>query len=273
MRLQDKKQLDLLIDSAVGFGRHKLNSAIYTLASIVARSSASITTTLVLAFFGFNAFLFFNVASAFGLASLFFDNNMALGFLAIASIYILGVLIYLLLLRRKVEGKIKNEIAYRAISSVQNLNEELDKNPRLKMENSQVLSQQWVSRPVYTNMVELKQDADFKAYNALNNVKYAGAYFVGNYKEVAKQTAFAQVEAKAPGRRFITPILKMMGYQPEPKPSPSLVGKDKQEKTNYMPYVRFALDIARPVLIAFTVGKLRGGLGYLLGLTAKKKGR
>lgn len=279
MRQQDKRQLDQLLEGAVGLGRNKLNATIYGAGDVAARSSASLITVLILAFLGLNAFLFLNIALAFALANLLFDTDVAWGFLAVAGIYITSAIIYLLL-RRSVERKVKNQVASKVLSSAQSLNQELDKNPRLQLEPDPLpLAQQWAGRPAYMSMVEMKEEANFKAYNALEEVKRASTYFIGNYKEVAKQTAFAQVESKVPGKRFITPILKLMGYEPDPKaPRSSAVPAtaatvDGKKKTNYMPYVRLALDIARPVLVAFTVGKLRGGLGYLLGLTAGKKKR
>lgn len=278
MRLQDKRQLDQLVDGAVALGRNKLNATIYAAGGVAARSSARLVTLLIIAFIGLSAFLFLNLALVFALASLLFDTNLAWGFLVVAGIYVFAGILYLIL-RRSVEGKIKDKVASQVLSSSQSLNEALDKNSRFR-ENSTVppISQQWAGRPAYTSMVELEQEANFKAYNALNNVKYAGAYFVGNYKEVAKQAAFAQVESRVPGKRFITPVLKMMGYEPDYNPAKARASRvnaapQESKKTDYMPYVRLALDIARPVLIAFTVGKLRGGLGYLLGLTAGRKKR
>lgn len=278
MRAQDKQQLDRLTDSVVSFSRNKLNALLFGAASSVARTSGSLTTLLILVVLGCNVLLFLSIALAFWLSSLL-GGSLAWGFLIVAGIYLLLMLLYLLL-RSRTEACVRNRVAAQALRASGELNEGLDRVAKLRLKGHVVpYAQQWAGRPAYTAMVEMQQEAHFKADYALKQANKSGSYFVYNYKEVAKQAAFAEVEARVPGRKFVTPLLKLLGYRPTPRQPRAEISAPRQSGSrvrgleDYMPYIKFAVEIIRPVLVTFAISRLRGGIGYLLGLTARRRGK
>jgi len=93
------------------------------LITITANLAAVFVSSFIMLIFGLFILLMLSFSMAYWLSELF--NNFAIGFAIVGGVYALFFIIYLMMGRKKIELKVKNEVVSSALGAEEEVNQDL----------------------------------------------------------------------------------------------------------------------------------------------------
>lgn len=278
---QDEQRIGALIKALVAVLRSRLNQGLNASGMGIARGGGSLVSIVIVAFLALHLFLFLNIALGFYLGQVS-GGSPAYGFLMLGGIYLILLLAYLVV-RGAVERRVRNGVARRVTHLTDNVNTRLDTLEALRVDEA--LREAYISgEPQPYHSLELRRhEAGIKAQKATREVQVEFAYIRTNYVSMMSKMAQSRLAESYPLLRFVTPAIELL--TPSPKPSPSRgstspmasatehtrLGKAIETIKPYMPYLKMAYSVIRPVATAFVVGRTQSWLLRLISGVGRKR--
>lgn len=283
---QDQQRLQVLYQTLVATLRARLNQLFGVSGQRLATGSGSLVSLIVLLFLGFNLFLFLNIALGFWLGSVMGGSSPALGFLYLSGIYVVLILLYLLI-RRSVERSVRDRVARGVNHVTDNLNNDLDSLPALRVDPA--YREAYISgEPHPYHALELRsQEARSTAERASKELYSQVDYLSTNYTRVLGSVAASTLEHRYPMAKLLTPLLGLLpggrssrgvrsglptsgGRATTSRLSSGPIGKAMDRLGPWMPYLKLAYQVVRPVATAFVLGRTQSWLLRLLGIGRRR---
>lgn len=285
MKTQDEQRIGNLLEAFVATLRARTNQGMTAVGQGISSFSASLVSLVVCAFLFFNLFLFLNIALGFYLGTL--SGSPALGFLMLAGIYLLLLAVYWLV-HKRIERRVHNRMARRALHLCDNVNARLDTIPALRVDEA--YRERYISgepNPYYA--LELrKQEAAYQAYHAARELDKEVKYVRHNYGDMVRNAVQRYIVERYPAARYLSRLLDMFS-----SPSSGRTRKTDSEYYNtggggmhptkqtrlerwidnvqpYVPYINMAYNVVRPIATALLISKTQGWLLSLIGLRKKR---
>lgn len=272
--MNEQEHLDTLRKASVGLLRAKINQILNALGLSISDSSASLTSILVLSILAINVLFALNIALGLLLGE--WLGSLGLGFLALSSIYLLLVLIYLCI-QKKVEQRVQVRIARRVHYTVDNLNIKLNQVEGLRPVAP--YREAFISgepQP-YLALALRRDEAKRQAKMAKGDLQEGVEYVRQNYGKLFGYVAQRQI----PGVAYVAPFISMLSgsnrkkQEPTiPENKPKVISYIENKVTSlrpYIPYMVTAYNFLSPVVSSFVIGKTQGWLlGKLLGKKKRK---
>lgn len=275
--MQEKKVIQQLQHSSVGFIRARLNQLINLLGITASDTTARLMTLFVILALGLNIFFLLNLAIGYLIGEAL--GSIGLGFLSLVGFYALVLIIYLLL-RANVESRVRDNVARKVHHISDNINGSLNRIEKMRVEAP--YREAYISgEPQPYNALRLRYNEATRQTNFASGELIKGTMYVRhNYMKIFGSIA----QASVPGYRYASPIIGLFGSSKsrsatatrERKEKPSTIlgfienhlGKAKP----YMPYISAAYSFLSPVLSAFIIGRSQSWLlSKLFGWGRKKK--
>lgn len=277
--VNDHNPLKSLASALVAVGRSRLNQGINVTGHLFALRSSQLVTLAVVAFLGFNLFLFLNIALGFYLGDAM-HSSPALGFLILAGIYVLLIGTYLLI-RKRIEERVRNRVARRVAHLNDVLNQDLNRMEALRVDES-YREAYLSSEPQPYRALELRRDEAAKqARRATETLKQDVDYLKRNYAGIATDFASSQLEQRYPIFRLL-PILfgSKQTRRPSSKPTHQLDkvidtttpwGKIQDKMNPIIPYLHMIYKVASPIVSTFVLTRAQSWLlGGLMRLFTRR---
>lgn len=281
MQQNSQQHLERLKQALILSLRAQLNKLLGGLGVGLASGGGSLVSIVLLVFLGANLFLFLNIALGFWLGE-WAGGSPALGFLMLAGLYALMMLVYTFVLRQGVERKVRNGVAGQFLELGDRVNAELD-----NVEALRVAVQPYVKpkQPeAYIALEVLKVQSTAQAQQASQELKGELGYLKDNYKYMAGDIAQERIMQRYPAYRYIAPVMSLFlprqvevhkpreGEVPRQRvvasPATSRVARAVQP---YVSYLGFAFDVLKPVLMTVLVSRTQSALLGFFGIKSKKR--
>ncbi len=276
----DEQRITSLLQALIATLRSRTNQGIASLGLCLSSGSASLLSIVVVGFLALNLFLYLNITLGFLLGSLS-DGSPALGFLMLAGVYVLLILVYLLI-RSRVERRVRNRVARQVVHVGDNVNAELDTITQLRVDEG--YREAYISgEPEPYHALELRQaEAMRKARHSGKEVQREFTYILQNYKAIALNAAESQIKQRYPAYQYVSSLASFLVPRETTKSKGAgTIQEEKYQRLRkrinrfdgalrsirpYMPYINLAYQIVKPVATALLIGKTQGWLLSLLGM-------
>lgn len=265
MMTADEQKLYNLLFALVGSLRARLNQGLNTIGIRVASESASLVSLAVLLILGCHLFLFLNIALGFWLGSLG-GGAPALGFLYLASIYLLLILVYVVVLRARIETSVRQGVARQVHHVTDNINAHLDGVEPLVV-TTPYRETYISSEPNPFQALEARRaESEHKATLAQAEVQLQVQYIRLNYADIARRKIEAHIAHAYPNTRWALPLIGLIMSRSKPNSkqashvsklstSSSRLQGILQTVQPYLPYAEMAFNALRPILATLLLSK------------------
>lgn len=282
--MSDEQHINNLLKASVASFRSYINRGLGALGIGVSAGSASLLSLVIILFLGFNLFLYLNIALGFFLGEMS-GGSLTQGFLWLSALYALLIASYLLI-RRRIETRVRNRIARQVIHLEDNINAQLDTVEPLQVDEG--YREAYISgEPEPYRALELRRtEAAHQAKHAGKEVKREVEYIRTHYGSIVMNAAESHIEQRYPAYRFLMPLVGLFRQPATKRPNtfgqaaaahqasqPGRLTEMIDRARPFLPYLNLAYTILKPVVTTLIIGKTQGWLLGLLGLGRKRKGR